>query len=414
MRRSFFYGYVILALCFCNMVFVRGISSSFSVFYVALLEDFRWSHGVGASIVSVSSLIYALASPLVGWSFDRLGPRVLMPLGGLLVAAGLLFSGSSRSLWELYCYYGVITALGQACLGFVSQSALISHWFVKRRATALGIANMGQGLGTLAIVPLTQILMSRLGWRSAFFSLAVLIFFSTFPANAILQRRSPKEVNQLPDGVALPANQKGYLRHRTSATRAWTLTSALRSFPFWALAAGHLALGTGIFMIYTHVVAHLVHQGLSGLIAAFALGLMGFTRFGGTLFWGWVSDRMGRSKAYGIGTLVVLAGVLCLAAVESGSALWFVYASAIIFGIGHSSGNPTYGAVIGDIFSGSNVGAIFGFLEVGFGLGMAFGAWLGGYIFDLTGSYRPAFLLCLATFAISYLGVRASLVWHAR
>ena len=84
------------------MIFVRGVASSFSVFYVALLEEFHWSHGVGASVVSVSSLIYALTSPLVGWSFDRLGPRVLMPLGGLLIGAGLFFSGFGNSLWELY------------------------------------------------------------------------------------------------------------------------------------------------------------------------------------------------------------------------------------------------------------------------------------------------------------------------
>lgn len=68
MPATFFYGYVILALCFFNMVFVRGAAGAFSVFYVALLDEFRWSHGVGASIVSVNSLVYALFSPLVGWA----------------------------------------------------------------------------------------------------------------------------------------------------------------------------------------------------------------------------------------------------------------------------------------------------------------------------------------------------------
>ncbi len=397
------------------MIFARGIASSFSIFYLALLDDFHWSHGVGASIVSVSSLIYALTAPGIGWSFDRLGPRIVMPLGGLLLGGGLFFSGFSNSLWELYCYYGLLTALGQGCLGFVSQSALISHWFVRRRATAIGIANMGQGLGTLLIVPLTQVLISRLGWRSAFLSLAALAFFATFPTNAILQRRNPKEVGQFPDGE-VPSGSKRPEFHPDQAPvgRAWSLVSALRSFPFWSLAAGHIALGTGIFMIYTHVVAHLVDQGLSGLVAAFVFGLIGFMRIGGTLFWGWVSDRIGRVRAYGIGTLVALAGISCLALIDRASSLAFVYASAILFGIGHSAGNPTYGAVIADIFSGRNVGAIFGFLELAFGLGMALGAWLGGYIFDLTGSYRPAFALCLAAFIIPYLGVRASVAWNDR
>ena len=91
---------------------------------------------------------------------------------------------------------------------------------------------------------------------------------------------------------------------------------------------------------------------------------------------------------------------------------WVAYASVILYGIGHSAGNPTYGAVIGDIFSGSKVGTIFGFLEISFGLGMAFGAWLGGTIYDLTGSYHWAFAFGLATFTISYLAVHASMSWH--
>ena len=78
MPTAFFYGYVILAFSFSNMVFVRGVAGSFSLFYVALLEEFQWSHGIGASIVSLNSLIYALTSPLIGWLFDRLGPRILM------------------------------------------------------------------------------------------------------------------------------------------------------------------------------------------------------------------------------------------------------------------------------------------------------------------------------------------------
>ena len=167
MRPRFYYGYVILFLCFLNMVFVRGAFGSFSVFYVALLEDFHWSHGVGATIVSLNSLVYALVSPAVGYAFDRLGPRVLIPLAGLLMGLGFFFSGFSHSLWELYLYYGILAAIGQGGLGFVTQSALLSHWFVRRRATAIGLATAGQGLGMITIVPLAQILISRAGWRAA-------------------------------------------------------------------------------------------------------------------------------------------------------------------------------------------------------------------------------------------------------
>src|SRR5215471_8287328 len=121
--RKFFYGYVILALCFVNMVVMRGVNGAFSVYYVALLENFSWSHSDGASIASMNFLIYALTAPLVGFAFDRFGPRLLMPLGAALVGIGLLLSGFADTLSNLYFSYGVVTALGQGALGFVGHSA---------------------------------------------------------------------------------------------------------------------------------------------------------------------------------------------------------------------------------------------------------------------------------------------------
>lgn len=415
MPATFFYGYVILALCFFNMVFVRGAAGSFSVFYVALLEEFGWSHGVGASIVSINSLVYALVSPLVGWAFDRLGPRALMPFAGALIGVGLILSGFSHSLWELYVYYGVIAAIGQAGLGFVSHNALICYWFVRRRATAIGLATTGMGLGMLTIVPLAQLLITARGWRSAFMILGALLMVTIIPANALLQRRAPMDVGQLPDGEMAPAKD----RPRRQAARdysfsQWNLPSALRSFPFWSLTVGHLALGTGLFILYTHVVAYLVQQGFEKLLAALALGLIGFIRIGGTMLWGLVSDRLGRDPAYGMSILITLAGISLLLAIDASAPLWLVYAAAMVYGIGHSAANPIYGAVIGDIFSGKNVGTIFGFLEISFGLGMALGSWSGGAIYDFTGSYRWAFSLALMTFSISYVGIRASIVWQER
>ncbi|HLB89623.1 MAG TPA: MFS transporter, partial [Terriglobales bacterium] len=189
---------------------------------------------------------------------------------------------------------------------------------------------------------------------------------------------------------------------------------ALRSFPFWSIAAGHLALGTGLFLIYTHIVAHLVHQGFDKLLAAFILGVIGVMRVAGTFIWGYASDRLGRDKAYGVSVLITLIGLVCLLGIGFDSPLWFVYMAGMLYGIGHSSGNPTYGAVIGDIFSGTNIGTIFGFLEITFGLGMALGSWSGGTIFDITGSYRWAFVLALACFSLSFLAIQASTAWHRR
>ena len=95
MAYRFFYGYVIIALCFANMVVMRGVNGAFGVYFLALLEEFPWSRSAGASIASANFFVYAIASPLVGLAFDRYGPRVLMPLGAFLTGLGLV-------LWTLW------------------------------------------------------------------------------------------------------------------------------------------------------------------------------------------------------------------------------------------------------------------------------------------------------------------------
>jgi len=414
MQTRFFYGYIILALCFLNMVVMRGVNGSFSVYYLALLHEFSWSHSDGASVASVNFVVYALASPFVGLAFDRLGPRLLMPLGGLLVGVGLLLSSFAGTLWDLYISYGLITAIGQGALGFVGHIALISYWFVRRRATAIGIATMGQGMGALIMIPVTQQLIDLIGWRSTYMVTAALILAAIVPANTLLQKRRPEDVGQFPDGENRTPTDIAE-RHGKARTgnRDWTLRTAAGSFPFWCITIGHLALGTAVFMINTHVVAHYASLGFDKLAAAFVAGLIGFVRIGGTAIWGFVSDHIGRDKAYGFATLVALIGIGCLIATPTGSPLWFAYLTAVVYSIGHSAGTPTYGAVIADVFSGHKIGLIFGLLEVSFGLGSALGAWVGGYLFDLTGSYAWPFSLCLLCYAISGVAIFACSRWHA-
>jgi MFS family permease len=416
MRPRFFYGYVILGLCFANMVAMRGVNGAFGVYYLAILDAFNWSRSEGASIASVNFVVYAIAAPVVGLAFDRFGPRVLMPIGALLVGSGLVLSSFANSLWGFYFSYGLVTAVGQGALSFVGHNALISFWFVRKRATAIGIASMGQGLGALVMVPMTQLLIDHIGWRWTFVVTGCLLLFVLVPANAFLQRRHPSDVGQFPDGETAPSASGSitHASHGRQRARDWRLSEALTSFPFWCVTAGHLALGTALFMINTHAIAHFVSVGIDKLTASFYFGLIGFIRIGATVVWGSLSDRLGRDKAYGVATAVTALGVVCLIAMTSGAPLWLTYLAVALYGIGHSAGNPTYGAVIGDIFSGRKIGVIFGFLEISFGFGSAFGSWFGGYLFDVTGSYAWPFAVCLVCYIISGLAIHLCIRWQAR
>ena len=423
-RRSFFYGYVIVAICFLNLVLVGGFMASFGVFNVALLDTFRWSRATTAGIASVNGIAYTALSPLVGWAYDRLGPRVVMPLGGLLIGAALVLSGRSTSLWQFYLWYGLLAGLGIVCLDFVCTTALLSHWFRRRRATAIGFAAMGLGVGIL-IVPGVQLLITHYGWRAAMVLLGTVVLASLVPLNALLQRRRPEDIGQLPDGAsfeamdtdtataASPSTSKIHLR-KQPARHDWTPATALFSFPFWSMSLGHLAAGIGLSLINTHAVAHLVHVGLDKLTAATVFGLAGVVRIPGTAFWGFASDRLGRDRAYGISIVMALGGIGLLMTLGPEAPTWRFVAFAVLYGVGHSAGNATFGATLTDIFWGKNIATIIGLLEIFFGIGIAFGPWFGGFVYDVTGSYQYAWMLCLLSYALTYVSIRASMVWKRR
>ena len=185
----------------------------------------------------------------------------------------------------------------------------------------------------------------------------------------------------------------------------------MRSFPFWCITVGHLALGTALFMINTHAIAHFVAVGQEKLAASFylvswALFVSARRSFG-------VPSRTASGAARRTVSLVTTAlGVACMIAMTAGAPLWLIYLAIALYGVGHSAGNPTYGAVIGDIFSGHKIGLIFGFLEISFGLGSAFGSWIGGYLFDVTGTYASSFAVCLLCFIISGLAIHTCVRWH--
>ena len=417
-RRTFFYGYVIVALCFLNLVVVGGLMAGFSVFNVALLETFRWSRATTATIASVNGVVYSAMAPVAGWAFDRLGPRIIMPMGVGLVGIGLVLASGSQSLWRFYLCYGLLAGFGIGCIDFVGTTAVLAHWFRRRRATAIGCGAMGLGVG-IVLVPGVQLLITGYGWRGAMMLLGGAILVTHVPLNAMLQRRRPEDIGQLPDGDSIDAPDPGAAAvappsARPAAHRDWTFRRTVSSFPFWCIAVGHLAVGAGITLVYTHAVAHLIHSGLGKLAAASVFGLVGVVRFPGTAIWGYASDRIGREPALRLATVMGIAGVGLLMVLGSETPRWWSLAFAVLYGLGHSASNPVYASTIADIFWGRNVAMIVGLLEVTFGLGAALGTWFGGFAYDMTGSYQYAWILELLCLAVIYASIRAALTWRLR
>ena len=164
LRYRGFYGWIIVMVALVSMAFWIGIRTSFSVFYVALLEEFSWSRGDSAGAQSLALITYTVLAPLVGWLIDRFGPRRVIVPGILVLVIGLVMCATIKTLTQFYIFYGVFMGSGITCIGIISYSAILAHWFQKKRGLASGIAVSGMGLGTFLFVPVSQFFIDTVGW----------------------------------------------------------------------------------------------------------------------------------------------------------------------------------------------------------------------------------------------------------
>ena len=401
---NLYYGWIIVAVALVSMMFWFGIRSNFSVFYVALLEEFAWKRGDSAGVQSMALITYTVMAPLVGGLIDRFGPRRVVVPGILILALGLILCRTIENLAQFYIFYGVVVGTGITCIGIVTYSAILAHWFEKRRGLASGVALSGMGLGTFILVPLSQSFISMWGWRLTFVILAGLVLVITLPLNALFLRHKPSELGLCVDGLknTLPVDESGSFTLESYDTGSdWTLRKVLSSGRFWAMIAFTFFSIICIYLIVVHSVRFLVDQGVAKMTAAYVLALVGVVSSIFRIFWGWLSDRIGREITYTMGIACGCLGVGSLLLIEAYGSSVFIYSFFVFFGMGWGVTAPTMMAVAADLFKGKIFGLIYGFVEAGVGIGAAFGAWVAGFIFDRTQSYQMAFVLVIVSLILS-------------
>ncbi|MFQ5913832.1 MAG: MFS transporter [Nitrospinota bacterium] len=386
-----------MGICLLTLTIAFGLRYSFSVFYVALFEEFGWGRAETAGIYSIHRLVYAALAPISGSLLDVWGPRRLMPAALAVVALGFLGASFIASLWQLYLLLGVVLAAGLVMIEYAPNAIIVARWFEGGRGFASAIAFSGMGTGALALVPLAQYLLSTLGWRWAFSVLGVGSFLLLTPIILLFQRQWPQDVGY--EGPqALSGGQKVSLEvvDPSWAEHTWTLRKALRTRVFWFLSAAFFLQSTSGELMVVHQVAHVVGLGHSKALAASSFGLVYLFGITGMFFWGAASDRWGREWIFLLGTLSLLVGLGLLMSLGKGP-LWPLYGFVVFYGFGFGSRPPLFLAIAADIFQGRHFGSIMGAMVAGFGLGGAFGPWLGGWIFDALQSYQAAFLVVAVT-----------------
>ncbi|MFC1869168.1 MFS transporter [Thermodesulfobacteriota bacterium] len=285
---------------------------------------------------------------------------------------------------------------------------MLAHWFEKKRGLASGIAVSGMGLGTFILVPLSQHFILLWGWRITFVATGILLAIILLPLNALLLRHKPHELGLYPDGLKgmdmmKPVGMGG--SHTMKAEIDWTISKAFKTNAFWFLMAFTFLSFAGIFLVFVHNVKFMVDQGISKMTAAYIFAMVGIISSLFRIFWGWLSDHIGRELTFTAGALCACLGVVSLLMIGSTGSTSFAYAFFIFFGMGWGVTAPMFMAVAADLFKGKCFGLIYGVVEGGVGIAGALGAWVGGFIFDRTGSYQWAFALSIIFFVLSIIFV---------
>ena len=408
-RLPFYYGWVIVGIGFVTMAVGVSVRTSFSLLFVPILDEFGWDRGLVAGAFSFGFLVFAVLSPLVGTLMDRMGPRVVVELGVVLLAAGMLLAPYIAAPWHLYLTLGMFIGVGANCTSYTAQSLFLPNWFVRRRGLAISIAFSGVGVGALILLPWLQTVIERDGWRTACQLLGVIIIVVLAPINLFLWRR-PQDVGLQPDGERRrkdepPADRPTGIVDPEWAAVDWTLGRAMRTARFWWIIVGYFCALVIWYVVLVHQTKYLVEVGFGPIEAAWALGLVAVIAIPGQIALGAASDRFGREWTWTAGCAGFAICYLALMALESAPSHTLLYVMVVSQGLLGYALATVMGPIVFEIFEGRHFGAIFGTVNVALIGGGAVGPWVAGVIHDATGSYRLAFILSIACCAVSAVAI---------
>ncbi|MGN8190978.1 MFS transporter [Burkholderia sp. 22088] len=412
--RHFFYGWYVVAAAFAVTFVGFGSAYTFSAFVESLQRDFAASRGQISLVFSLAGFLYFGFGIVSGPLADRFGSRRLAVAGMLLTGAGLAAAGAAHTLLQVYVAYGLGVGFGVGC-AYVPAVGAVQRWFVRRRGFASGLAVAGIGVGTLVMPPLASTLIAQVGWRGAYFTLAV-IAVVIGAGMSLLIENDPRGRGLLPDGEAAhePGSgaqvagrgagasvsvAAGRQPVAASAPAGATVREAVMSRPFASLYAACLACSFGVFVPFVHLVPYALDHGVAPSTAVLLLGAIGVGSTAGRFFLGGLADRFGRRASL----LAMFAGMaVALVAWAGAGTVATLAAFALVFGVFYGGWVAVLPAVVMDYFGGRNVSGIIGVLYTSVAFGTLIGPAAAGFIYDAGGGYLVPILASAAANAIAF------------
>ena len=401
------FNWNIVGFSFITLALAYGIWYSFSVFFVALLKEFHWSRSIGAGAFSLFIIIHGVIGPFVGGMLDRFGPKGVILGGSIFLGIGLALCSLVHTWWQFYIFFGVVTAIGVGSAGWIPNTSLIQQQFKEKRGLAMGIISSGIGVGILVCVPFFQLLITKVGWRTAYLIIAVFIPLIIMSMTIAFLKNPPTATpsSYIEKGISPTVARDPLVINKEWVSKPWTLRRAVMTKTFWLLSLS-LILGNYVSQsIFAHQVAFFVDRDLPPLIASYIVGIIGIVSVGGKILWGALSDKIGREVTYTLGVICLIIGMIFLILFNSLPISSFPYFFAFFFSMGYASAAALPPLITADFFEGGAYGRIYGTLNMINNAGGAFGVWFAGFLFDQLGNYLPVFILSIACSLFSCLNI---------
>jgi predicted MFS family arabinose efflux permease len=370
-----------------------------SVLIVPLEREFGWSRATISLAISVNLLLYGLSGPFAAGLINRYGPRRVLTLSALLMAAGTLLTAFMTRPWELFVLWGGVVGAGTGLIAIVLGTTVVQRWFFTNRGLALGVLTASTATGQLLFLPVLARLVVHSGWRSAVLAVAAAAL-AIAPLAFMLMRDRPRDKGLVALGLAREPAEAETPALNPLAAAFGALREAGRTRQFWVLAGSFFICGASTNgLVGTHLVPACMDHGMPEVQAAGLLAVMGIFDLLGTTASGWLSDRLDNRLL--LFTYYALRGLALMylpyALISQGHGLSVF---TVFYGLDWIATVPPTVALARAAFGPAKVALVFGWIMAAHQMGAALAATFAGAVRTASGSYDRAFLvagmLCLA------------------
>ncbi|MCA1755365.1 MAG: MFS transporter [Spirochaeta sp.] len=409
-----YHGYAIVAAGFVVQGTIVGAIFTYGVFFDALHTELGWSRAAISAAPSLASLVMGFTAMLFGRLTDVTGPRRILSAAGIAVTLGYLIMSRMTMQWHLLVAYPIFIGVAFGSHDVVTLSA-VARWFERRRGRMSAIVKVGTGTGQVIGPAAAAVLISLFGWRNAYLWIAVVTGPLVFLA-ARWMYRSPEDAG-VPhqDAAILP----GFAPASVAVAEASTPTpppvdasapvavpepppqrarEMMRRPEFIRLG---IAQGAVLFctpIIIVHLVPHATDLGLDRAVAAGLLSVIGGFSIAGRMVMGSIIDKVGGRRALLYCYAIMLAAFVLL---QFAAGPLLLYLFALIYGFAHGGIFTCVSPFVAELFGVRVHGLLFGTIIFVGTLAGSIGPTVAGAVFDLSGSYRPAFLLLIVLLLVA-------------